>query len=610
MTKTAISIYRGLKEKFNPETHIGFYITTDTNELLIGNSSLGKAIVSGEVPTDYPYHLKLNLNSGDSIYVKLPQANENNPGFMSVEQFNDLYELIEDNYSYGVEFDENSIDPKIDRVGNMSLYKDLPIQKQMRGCIVQDTSIKYYLDPNDWRFIEGTDNDYTNGTLRYIRNQESESGPFVHKDFTFECDQFNTLRYEQAYIKIKTDVEFIAYIKSINVQTHVAQLVVKGNIFPIAEETPASLIKTGVNYTLGSCRNGYDGTVRIHVPEFYIKHSIRNGKSRIMVSTRSLSGGWKQSREMFIDAYNATILRTVPQNMGYLSTLEAGTAVSIDNSKDYCRGGSNNATRDANYKPETKSGSSDLNIPATNMTRKQCRDAANISGARLLSYEEAAHLYWLYVIEQANFNTALSSDNVEQVEIGENDYLAGPTHFIKLSDTEFPDAASAGYATSQVSAIPCGYLDRLGNGSGYGTMNEDDSDSINYIKWRGFEICNQPLMVDGCVVTYAVADKDAALYVAKNIEDNTDDTSDKSQYTISNKTGWASGLNYGENEVLNAPLTPDAPAEQSKCIYVNAPSAAGTYQIIVNVNNRIGNQLYRALDATDPNTFFKTVSSI
>ena len=127
MTKTAISIYRGLKEKFNPEIHVGFYITTDTNELLIGDTSLGKTIVSGEVPSDLPYYLKLNLNSGDSIYVKIPEASESTPGFISMGQFAHLQELIEDNYSYGIEFDEHAIDPKVNRIGNMSLYKDLPI---------------------------------------------------------------------------------------------------------------------------------------------------------------------------------------------------------------------------------------------------------------------------------------------------------------------------------------------------------------------------------------------------------------------------------------------------------------------------------------------------
>ena len=606
MTKTAISIYRGLKEKFNPEIHVGFYITTDTNELLIGDTSLGKTIVSGEVPSDLPYYLKLNLNSGDSIYVKIPEASESTPGFISMDQFAHLQELIEDNYSYGIEFDENAIDPKVNRIGNMSLYKDLPIQKQMKGCIVQYNSIQYYLDPNDWRFIEGTNHDFTGGTLRYTRTQTAEDSPWIHANFTFECDQFNTLRFEQSYIKIKTDVEFIAYIKSINVIAHTAQLVVKGNVFPIAEETPGSVVKTNVNYTLGSCRNGYDGTVRIHIPRFYIKHSIRNHKSRIMISLTPLAG-WEESPEMFVDAYNATILRTVPQEMGYLSTLEAGTAVSVDNAKDYCRGGLNDATKDSSYVPELKRGFSDLNLPATNMTRQQCRDAAAKSGSRLLSYKESAHLYWLYVIEQANFNTAISSDDVEAVEIGENDYSAEPTHFIKLIDVEYPDEASAGYDTSVVSATPCGYLDRLGNMSGYGTMNEDDDNSITYIKWRGFEMCNQPLIVDGCVVTYAEDDKDASIYIAKELYDNTDEISNKVKYTASDASGVVTSFHYGESEVLNIPLSVGGLPGQSKCMHVIVPSAGGTYQIIVNVNRRIGDQAYRALDAASANTFFKTV---
>ena len=61
MTTTNISIYRGLKSTYNPDNHIGFYITTDTNELLLNSKSLGQAIVDWELNEGILY---LNLNTG------------------------------------------------------------------------------------------------------------------------------------------------------------------------------------------------------------------------------------------------------------------------------------------------------------------------------------------------------------------------------------------------------------------------------------------------------------------------------------------------------------------------------------------------------------------
>nr|DAM35414.1 MAG TPA: hypothetical protein [Bacteriophage sp.] len=49
----------------------------------------------------------------------------------------------------------------------------------MKGCITASGVFRYYLDPNDWRFIEGTDNDFTGGTLKY-NVSESASGELIH----------------------------------------------------------------------------------------------------------------------------------------------------------------------------------------------------------------------------------------------------------------------------------------------------------------------------------------------------------------------------------------------------------------------------------------------
>lgn len=608
MDKTSISIYRGLKEKFDPNTHIGFYITTDTNELLIGNSSLGKTVISGEVPTDYPNYIKLVLNSGEQVYVKIPNVTETNPGFMTSEQLRNLNSTLEDTYAYGVEFDYDKLDPKLTRVGNMSLYKDLPIQSKIAGCISQGTSVQYYLDPDDWRWVKGTSHDFTNGTLKYTRTQTSEGSSWIHSNFTFTCDQFDTLRFENSYIRIKGENEFVAFIKSIDTAAKTATLVVRDNVIPVTEEGPATINKQIAKYTLGSVRNGYDGTVKIRIPEFYIKHIIRNGKQRVMISEQQVDSTWVKHPEMYIDAYSATILRTVPTGMGYLSTLPAGTAISVDNPKDYCRGYLNNSAKDANYVPEKKTGDSSLNMAVCNITRADARTAAGDS--RLLFYNEYAHIYWLYVIEQANFNTTLESLDTEELTIPENDYIASPIiKYVKCSDIEYPDAATAGLSYSSTALSSCGTLDRLGNHSGYGAFDEDETSTI--VKWRGFEAFNLPLIVDGVVFVHTPNDKSSTLYYTTDTTDNTDQTSGKTHIAVAKKSGWCTAFTFPDNEVLNAiGEVNDVGSDTRMCIRFSMPSALGTYMVSVNVGNRLGSQLAGALDSKDIARTFKTVSTL
>lgn len=61
------------------------------------------------------------------------------------------FENYTDILAYGVEWDATVADPACTRVGNMSLHKTLPIQSQMRGCLLNDDGkVVRYLDPNDW----------------------------------------------------------------------------------------------------------------------------------------------------------------------------------------------------------------------------------------------------------------------------------------------------------------------------------------------------------------------------------------------------------------------------------------------------------------------------
>lgn len=52
---------------------------------------------------------------------------------------------------YGVEWDVTDSSPDLKRIGNMQMHRDLPVQSQMRGCLLNDDGVvQKYLDPDDW----------------------------------------------------------------------------------------------------------------------------------------------------------------------------------------------------------------------------------------------------------------------------------------------------------------------------------------------------------------------------------------------------------------------------------------------------------------------------
>lgn len=62
----------------------------------------------------------------------------------------DLIDLL----AYGVEWDTTVSNPNCTRIGNPLLHKSLPIQSGLRGCVVQDGYVNYYLSADDWSYME------------------------------------------------------------------------------------------------------------------------------------------------------------------------------------------------------------------------------------------------------------------------------------------------------------------------------------------------------------------------------------------------------------------------------------------------------------------------
>ena len=361
---------------------------------------------------------------------------------------------LQEMLAYGVQWSEDSADPHLTRIGNMSMHKTLPIQNNIKGVIAQKSKIMYYLDENDWRW-----------------RREPLRQKLTITDNTIINDIFSTKQYEKQWLRIgDEEVQVI----SIDTTTKTATL----------DKTPTLTGKQSVE--LGAVLNGYDGTVRVKIPKFYIK-SYKDGLIRqVWISPTYIDASWTEQPSVLIDAYRSTVLNTVPDKMGYLSTLQANSAISVVNTHDYCRGGGNRSANDVYL--ETDPSRSDLCKPRTSLSRATMRTYSRNAGSEMLSYDQYKNIfYWLYVIEYANFNCqeayneALTDEGYKQGGLG-----AGITNMGNWYEYNryYP-------------LTPCGYGNEIGNGTGvkplvipeftYGSGSIRAAQTLSMPRWRGFD---------------------------------------------------------------------------------------------------------------------------
>ena len=379
----------------------------------------------------------------------------------------EVFPELEEVLSYGVEWDTSIPDPQLSRVGNMLLHKTLPIQSQLKGCIAQGDKIIYWLNENDWNYRK--DPVYVNepqfeviGTLQKTFNIASQS---------VECFVGQKVRiFDDAMIPV--DEGIISEITD-----GVAHITWNEGTFD-----------TGGKVELGARLDGYDGTVRVYCPSFYIKSTSKGNKRRVMISSHKIDDTWTYQPEVLIDAYKSTIITKVPNGMGYISTLPSGSAVSIVNTSEYCRGGNNRSNYDT-YLTSTPY-RSDLGKPRTQLRRNQTREAARKAKSEMLNYEQYKNIfYWLYVIEYANFNSQeaynqeLTNEGYKQGGLGSGVTTIDQNHWT--------------YYNEDCPLVPCGYGNSLGNRTGIKdltiitpiTSGGDPSQSYTFQvpRWRGFD---------------------------------------------------------------------------------------------------------------------------
>lgn len=448
---------------------------------------------------------KIHIPSGGSKGQLLQSNGDDTTTWVNI----DLLDIL----TYGVSWKPNVADPDLTRIGNPILHRTLPIQSGIKGCIAQcktdsgKPQIMYWLDENDWRFRK---------IPEILYGQEL----IVSNDvYTIVNSVFSTNRYLKQYIKVNN---VIAQVTEIDTETTTATIVLD------------SVVEAGTyNVELGAVLNGYDGEVKNYVPKFYYKSYDGSDERWVRISQFQIDNSWIESKANLVSVCNPTILRSVPSDMGYLSTLESGAIVCIFNDNAYCRGGDNSST----YDLDTDIFRRNLGKPVTNMSRASMRGACKKSGNHITSYNEyKAIFYWLFVIEyatfncQKSFNQELTSEGYHQGGLG-----AG---VINVSNW--------GYYNNHNPITPCGYGTEYGNNT-YSipitfmipTASGTDptlTQNTQIARWRGFnnifgDIWNN---IDGIII-----DANAGLEGRNNmnivyVSDNPDDfnDSDISKYYI------------------------------------------------------------------------------
>lgn len=383
------------------------------------------------------------------------------------EHLVNIFSNLEDTFAYGVEWNVNVADPHLTRIGNMSFHKTLPIQSQLKGCIAQGNNIIYWLDENDWRF--------------------RKDGTIIAVDLTSNANTFKVPSVEGLGInQYLRSGENLARITAIDAGASTITVEWK-----VAEGADSTNLATIDFLEIGSRLDGYDGTVRVYCPSFYIKSEIIGDIRRVWLSTMKIDSTWTHQPEILVDAYKCTVLNTVPENMGYLSTLPVNSAISVVNTSAYCRGGGNNTAYDKYL--ETDPYRTLLGKPRTNIARSDMRTYARNTSSEILSYDQYKNIfYWLYVVEYANFNcqeaynAELTAEGYHQGGMGE-----GVTNW---------DSTNLSNYNYQYPLTPCGYTNEFGNKTGVksfttvaGTDNLDaGTTSIPAVtsvvpRWRGFE---------------------------------------------------------------------------------------------------------------------------
>ena len=298
-------------------------------------------------------------------------------------------------------------------------------------------------------------------------------------------------------------------------------------------------------------RDGSKGQVMVHIPHHYRRFYTKDNNNIICARISELPlKGYHYVPDMFISAYEASI----EHSTGKLCSV-------MNDSADY-RGGNNNSKWDGTYR-------SLLGRPVTNISRSQFRSAArkrNITNTSWNCYLYNVHkaLFWLYIIEYANFNSQIdytsefTLDGFKQGGLG-----IGVSN---LTSTEWNFNGSNPF-------VPCGYTDSLGNNTGvvsYTIYNEEGSNfkTVNVPRYRGIENLFGHIwkLIDGINVRISPTENNGGdnlskVFVCEDLSKLNDITYNGYKYigNVSRLVGYTKKIIFGEyGEIIPFSTTSDS----------------------------------------------------
>lgn len=398
-----------------------------------------------------------------------------------------LIDII-DELSYGVSWRRSQVSPQLNRVGNDKYHETLPIQSGMKGCVYKpkEKKVVYWLDGENWNKREAPISFSYALYEAIIGFTEEGNLKMTHGNTVYDiatelvnCSKgmlsLDALSSEGQYIGLyNNDLEDVQYFRVISADSQAIVLEYKGN--------PSRLPSLDTNFIyIGSNLSGFDGEVMVYVPEFYIRSWEKEDTNEVRISPFKIDDTWEHQPAVFIGAYRDTLLTSVPQNMGYLSTLVPRSAISVVNSKEYCVGGEGGSGRpDDPFK-------SPLGKSRTGYLKRDIwRSYARAAGKEIMSYSQYKNIiYWLWVIEYSNFNI---QDDLLTVPApySAGGLGAGITNMDKWYQYN-----------SLIPIAPMGYTNALGNRTGvlplvvpeftYGSNEVVPSQTFQVPRWRGIE---------------------------------------------------------------------------------------------------------------------------